>query len=74
MIISRLFFSLFRLFHKIKPLIYLQSVSVEASVCGIEGGGGSAGGVHLLGKRHVGEDVLKALMENGVELFGYLQM
>ena len=54
-------------------MIYLQSVSVQASVCGIEGGGGSAGGVHLLGKRHVGEDVLEALMEDCVELFGNLQ-
>ena len=54
-------------------IIYLQSVSVQASVCGIDGGGSSAGGVHLLRKRHVGKDVFQALVENGVELFGNLK-
>ena len=54
-------------------IIYLQSVSVQASVCGIDGGGSSAGGVHLLRKRHVGKDVFQSLVENGVELFGNLK-
>ena len=44
------------------------------SVPGDGRGGGGGGVAHFLGKHHVGQDVFEALVEDGVQLFGYLRV